>query len=378
MSSSYLKNMISYCRIASDVRKWLLESAASSGSAFDSARDLLSFRVDQWRRNLPTGLHFQGADDIFRPSYENRGNYRIRLTLHLRANQMIIIIHRRSAVRAESNGFDASTIQTLAHVSHDTIRILFRLAQETDIYGNQHKTFNHFLEGALSSLLLVLGSIDDEGNRIRYMKDAFDALDLIEQLSLKSPISQRLREKFHGIREAVNTFRQKSEKQTQGKRSSKEPRGSDQSMIISRQQPARTASGSYGTIVSPETANRGLMRSSGTGASEISAIMDRTPQRSAMMAAPLADRGSRDGPRESSHFPAYSQSEELCAVLTPETYASNGTFPQMYSSVSEASPNVSQAFSMANPASCTTREFYSTYFPEVGHVVNFYDNNFIF
>ncbi|KOS18786.1 putative transcriptional regulatory protein [Escovopsis weberi] len=379
MSSSYLKNMISYCRIAADVRRWLLESSSSSGSAFDSARDLLNFRVDQWQRNLPSGLHFGGIDDLFRPTQENRGNYRIRLTLHLRANQMRIIIHRRSAVRAGPNGFDASTIHTLAHVSHDTIRILYRLARETDIYGNQHKTFNHFLEGALSSLLLVLGSINDEAYRAKYMKDAFDALDLIEQLSARSPISQRLREKFHGIREAVNLFRQRNEKQAQAKLPSNESRVAEQSLIMSRQQPVRPASGSYNGMVSPDIMNRGLVRSSGGGAPEMPGMMDqRLAQRPAIMPLPPVDRGTREDQQDPSQYPAYSQPEELGPVLTPETYASSSTFPQIYSSVSEAPPNVSQAFAMPDATACTTGEFYPTYFPEVGHVVNFCDNNFIF
>lgn len=196
--------MVSYCRISSDVRKWLLDPA--SGSASDLTRDFLDFRVVQWKRNLPTKLHYD-VSKKYEPSREDRGEYRVRLLLYLRANQMRIIIHRTSANRLASNNLDPSTVNVLAEVSHDTIRTLVRLADETDIYHAQHKTYNHFLESALSSMLLVLGSITDETNRASCLQDAFDAVELIQRLSLSSPVSQRLLERLRNIHEAMDSFR---------------------------------------------------------------------------------------------------------------------------------------------------------------------------
>ncbi|KAL7908389.1 hypothetical protein GGI35DRAFT_470043 [Trichoderma velutinum] len=210
-SSSYVMSMVSYCRISSDVRKWLLEPI--SGSASDMTRDFLDFRVVQWKRNLPIKLHYDGSKK-YDPARVDRGEYRIRLLLYLRANQMRIIIHRTSANRLASNNLDPSTVNVLAEVSHDTIRTLVRLADETDIYHAQHKTYNHFLESALSSMLLVLGSINDDANRASCLQDAFDAVELIQRLSLTSPVSQRLLERLRNIHEAMDSFRARGSRAT--------------------------------------------------------------------------------------------------------------------------------------------------------------------
>lgn len=204
-------SMVSYCRISSDVRKWLLEPI--TGSTSDMTRDFLDFRVYQWKRNLSAKLQHDTTRK-YDPSRDNRGTYRICLLLHLRANQMRIIVHRTSANRLGSTSLDPSTVNVLADVSHDTIRALVRLADETDIYHAQHKTFNHFLESALSSMLLVLGSISDDMNRASCLQDAFDAVDLIQRLSLTSPVSQRLLERLHNIHEAMDSFRARGSRAT--------------------------------------------------------------------------------------------------------------------------------------------------------------------
>ncbi|KAL6898514.1 hypothetical protein GGI43DRAFT_384812 [Trichoderma evansii] len=211
LSTYYVMSMVSYCRISSDVRKWLLEPI--TGSASDMTRDFLDFRIVQWKRNLPAKLQYDTTKK-YDPSRDNRGEYRICLLLYLRANQMRIIVHRTSANRLGSNSLDPSTVNVLADVSHDTIRTLVRLADETDIYHAQHKTFNHFLESALSSMLLVLGSITDDTNRASGLQDAFDAVELIQRLSLTSPVSQRLLERLHNIHEAMDSFRARGSRAT--------------------------------------------------------------------------------------------------------------------------------------------------------------------
>ncbi|EHK46888.1 hypothetical protein TRIATDRAFT_306627 [Trichoderma atroviride IMI 206040] len=211
LSTSYVLSMVSYCRISSDVRKWLLEPI--TGSTSDMTRDFLDFRIVQWKRNLPAKLHHDTTRK-YDPSRDNRGDYRICLLLHLRANQMRIIVHRTSANRLGAASLDPSTVNVLADVSHDTIRALVRLADETDIYHAQHKTFNHFLESALSSMLLVLGSISDDIARASCLQDAFDAVDLIQRLSLTSPVSQRLLERLHNIHEAMDSFRARGSRAT--------------------------------------------------------------------------------------------------------------------------------------------------------------------
>ncbi|QPC76773.1 hypothetical protein HYE68_007525 [Fusarium pseudograminearum] len=201
ISSAYLHQMISYCGIASDVRKSLLSPSPSAASS-TSTRDFLEFRVLQWQQNLPERLRFQGPQDIFDSSKETRGEYRLRLLLYLRANQMRIVIHRKFATRSETDPLGPSSTRTMIGVAQATIHVLLAVARETDIYYAQHKTFNHFLETALSSLLLVLCS-PEASNHSSCLTDVFMAMEFIGQLAKRSPISEKLKNKLQGIQQLI-------------------------------------------------------------------------------------------------------------------------------------------------------------------------------
>ncbi|PCD39304.1 hypothetical protein FGRA07_00575 [Fusarium graminearum] len=201
ISSAYLHQMISYCGIASDVRKSLLSPSPSAASS-TSTRDFLEFRVLQWQQNLPERLRFQGPQDIFDSSKETRGEYRLRLLLYLRANQMRIVIHRKFATRSEMDPLGPLSTRTMIEVAQATIHVLLAVARETDIYYAQHKTFNHFLETALSSLLLVMCS-PEASNYSSCLTDVFMAMEFIGQLAKRSPISEKLKNKLQGIQQLI-------------------------------------------------------------------------------------------------------------------------------------------------------------------------------
>ncbi|PHH84707.1 hypothetical protein CDD83_1515 [Cordyceps sp. RAO-2017] len=194
-STAYLKHMVSFCRIVSDVRY-------SSVEASEATRDYLDFRILGWRRNLPHVLQFGGKDDRFDPTVENRGHYRLRLTLYLRANQIRATIHMKWAVRA-GPGTDLLNANNMAEVARDTIQILAGLADETDIYHSQHKTFNHYLETALSCLLLAVFCAQP-ADGASYLGDARAALDLVRRLSTDSTVSRRLFDKLRRVQDIVD------------------------------------------------------------------------------------------------------------------------------------------------------------------------------
>jgi hypothetical protein len=209
LSLAYLKQMVSYCGIASEVRRTLpSQRASSAGRAqndYDTARDFVHFRVIQWQKNLPQKLQFTGVGDKFDPARERRGEYKLRLMLYLRANQMRNIILRKAATipmfsDAVFSTTSASCLNNLEEVARDTIHVLVYLSEETDIYHAQHRTFNHFLEAALTSLLLV-ASYDcaGEGRASAILGDIMAAVDLVKQLSKESRISGRLHEKFKAM-----------------------------------------------------------------------------------------------------------------------------------------------------------------------------------
>lgn len=185
--------MVSYCRIAAEVRDSALRMP-SPNHAKDSARDLLDFKIGEWRRNLPECLQFHPKMD-FDPLEGIRGQYRLRLLLYLRANQMSIVIHRKSALRSGNDAIDTSSVNAMVQIAQDTIRVLVKLTQGSNIYHAQQKTFNHFLESALSALLLVTCRSKVLGDRT-CTGEVQLALDIIEKLSTSSSITRRLSEKI--------------------------------------------------------------------------------------------------------------------------------------------------------------------------------------
>ncbi|KAF5677480.1 fungal specific transcription factor factor [Fusarium circinatum] len=205
-SLAYLKEMVSFCGIASDVQSFFISPLASRLQDSSSTQDYLQFRVLQWQQNLPRRLRFTGIEDKFDAAVEKRGDYKLRLMLYLRANQMRTIILRKAASRFGSHNIDTSNFQVMIQVARDSIQVLARLARETDIYHAQHKTFNHFLETALSSLLLVTCYANPDQSK-SCLPDVVTATQLIHRLARESLITRRLRDKLQTIREATDELR---------------------------------------------------------------------------------------------------------------------------------------------------------------------------
>jgi hypothetical protein len=132
LSLAYLKEMVSFCRIASDVRSYFLGTLSSRIHDAGSTQDYLQFRVNQWQQNLPHRLKFNSVHDKLNMAIEKRGDYKLRLMLYLRANQMQTIILRKAASRFGSNNIDTSDFEIMIRVARDSIQVLAGLARETD------------------------------------------------------------------------------------------------------------------------------------------------------------------------------------------------------------------------------------------------------
>ncbi|OAA73297.1 fungal specific transcription factor domain-containing protein [Cordyceps fumosorosea ARSEF 2679] len=221
LSSTYLRQMIEYSIISAEVRRSILQPSTSptaTVTALAATRNLLDFQVTQFQKNIPKRLQFLGLQDKFDPTREKRGEYRLRLVLYLRCNQMRIVIHRKSAMSLVGGGFDTSTTNVLAETSQDTIRVLIALARETDIYHAQQRTFNHFLETALASLLLLLCYAEAE-YRVGYLPDVLAAMELVQHLSVHSPVTRALKQKLHRVQHMIKAFRVSNHTSAQPSRS---------------------------------------------------------------------------------------------------------------------------------------------------------------
>jgi hypothetical protein len=189
--------MIAYDRLGSKV--WY------SGVNYDGSTEVnreeisfLDYQVCQWYKNTPENIKVS-ADSPSNGSTTNRGFQRLRVLLYLRMNHLRILIYRPVLHSASSIVENQVHARTVVDISRDTIRVLARLDQTSDIYKTQQITFNYFLVAALAVLFLAVCHAPGEFSR--QVRDEFYlALDLISGFSADSYISRRLWNTIKGLR----------------------------------------------------------------------------------------------------------------------------------------------------------------------------------
>lgn len=186
--------MVVFCRIATECRSSIIGPNSSC-----TARDFSDFRVVEWRRNLPHTLRFDNSHPEYKSSEEPRSHYRLRLLLYLRANQMRTVIRRHSAIRPGPGNTDTSSMQTAIEIACDTIRILVTVVQSSDVYQAQQKTFNYFLESAISSLLLGVSHRKDIGEPSHF-EELHMVMGLVRGLATKSQMMRKLCDKLERLK----------------------------------------------------------------------------------------------------------------------------------------------------------------------------------
>jgi hypothetical protein len=191
--------MIQYSRIGSKI--WY------SGVGFDGVTDVkkdeigyLDYQVLQWHKQIPESLRFYNPETGQEMESSTRGIRRLRVLIYLRANQMRILIYRPVLHSATSVMENRGCAQTVVDVAKDTIRVLTRLNQTSDIYRSQQVCFNYFLVSALAVLFLAVSHAPVEFNR-EVRDEFYMALDIMKSFSTKSYNSKRLWRAIRGLRE---------------------------------------------------------------------------------------------------------------------------------------------------------------------------------
>lgn len=190
--------MISYNRISSKI--WY--SGLGSEGTTDIRRDeigYLDYQVLQWYKQVPDELKFYPVESPKTGETASRGMRRLRVLLYLRMNQLRILIYRPVLHSAASIMEDRGHAQTVVDVAKDTVRVLTRLNQMSDIYRTQQITFNYFLVAALAVLFLAVCHAPNDFNR-QVRDEFYMALDLINGFSTKSYVSKRLWKTIKGLR----------------------------------------------------------------------------------------------------------------------------------------------------------------------------------
>ncbi|KAE8146242.1 fungal-specific transcription factor domain-containing protein [Aspergillus avenaceus] len=197
-SLPYLRCMISYNRISSKI--WY------SGLGFEGTMDVrreeigyLDYQILQWYKQIPDALKFYPTESPKHGESASRGIRRLRVLLYLRMNQLRTLIYRPVLHSAASITEDNGHAQTVVGVAKDTVRVLTRLNQTSDIYRTQQITFNYFLVAALAVLFLAVCHAPAEFSR-QVRDEFYMALDLVNGFSTKSYVSKRLWKAIKGLR----------------------------------------------------------------------------------------------------------------------------------------------------------------------------------
>ncbi|KAL9119438.1 MAG: hypothetical protein Q9187_004008 [Circinaria calcarea] len=196
----YLVAMVAYGRISS--RVWRSVTALDSVVP-DIRQDeigYLDYQIQQWQMNIPESLHFSAADNCPGPAAQKRAIRRLRVLLYLRTNQLRIMIYRPVLHSATSIMENRAHAQTVVEVAKDTVRVLTRLNQTSDIYRTQQVCFNYFLLSALAVLFLGVSHAPVEFSR-QVRDEFYMALDLVKGFSTKSYVSKRLWKTIKGLKE---------------------------------------------------------------------------------------------------------------------------------------------------------------------------------
>ena len=193
--------MISYSRIAS--RVWRTTNDASPGNEIDkNTVEYLDYEINEWYESIDESMRFSPVQFLMDAGSMSRGQRRLQIILYLRRNQMRTHIYRpvlHSLINIIDN---RQAAQTVVDVAKDTIRVLTRLNEATDIYRTAQVLFNHFLTAALGVLFLAVSHApNDFSDQVR--DEFYQALDLAKGFSEHSYIAQRLWKTIKGLKEVA-------------------------------------------------------------------------------------------------------------------------------------------------------------------------------
>ena len=191
--------MIAYSRISSKVWQATTNFEGIGDEINKASIEHLDYRILQWHNSIPEALKFH-PESFHEMNATDRGQRRLQIILYLRTNQMRALIYRPVLMSATNIMEHKRFAQTAVDVGKDTIRVLTRMNDTSDIYLKQQQCFNYFLTSALAVLFLAVAHAPVEFSR-QVRDEFYMALDLIKRFSTKSYTSKRLWKAIKGLKE---------------------------------------------------------------------------------------------------------------------------------------------------------------------------------
>ena len=162
--------------------------------------DYLDYEINQWYESIDDSMKFSPVQFFLDAGSVSRGQRRLQVVLYLRKNQLRINIYRPVLNSLANIMASRQAAQTIVDVSKDTIRVLSRLNEATDIYRTAQVLFDHFLTAALGVLFLAISHApNDFSNQVR--DEFYQALDIVRSLNRQSRVVQRFWTTIKGLKE---------------------------------------------------------------------------------------------------------------------------------------------------------------------------------
>lgn len=182
--------MIAHSRIGSKILKALSgpDHLELSGKREETA--FLKYQVQQWYSLLTPELRIEQDQELVLESLSPARN-RLRVLNCLRKNQLLMMIHRRALFTEVSLTADPQGAKVAVDLAKNTITLLDRLGETSEIYSCHAACFNYFLYSALTVILLA--AYHGKAQFHEYCrKELHIALNLIGDVSAKSNIARKL------------------------------------------------------------------------------------------------------------------------------------------------------------------------------------------
>ncbi|KAK5043519.1 hypothetical protein LTR84_011450 [Exophiala bonariae] len=157
----YVKAMASYVDFGAQAWAAILDTRGRLKRQFEETNyQFLSYQVIRWIDSLPDELKPQQYlvppnGKYLSMSEQDSATCSLRCILHLRANQIKILILRPLLFSAQSAQEKPRRVSEVGQVAIDTIDRIVEFHQRTDLCDKQWPILNQFLSSALSTLLLL-------------------------------------------------------------------------------------------------------------------------------------------------------------------------------------------------------------------------------
>lgn len=201
----YLKAMVAFARLCSKVWEALPPYGSSAQAIPQEKEEYLDFIAQNWRRTLPQELQFHHTDHDDQP----RQVRRVKVLLYLRGNYVRTLIHRHHVLTPENIMKDRENAQLVVDTAKDSIQVLVKLDETSDIYTREQSIYHYYLISAVAVLLLsVLHAPNIFAETCR---DPFvSAVELVKGLSKTSTASRRLWKSIRGLLPVIKSLSRKA------------------------------------------------------------------------------------------------------------------------------------------------------------------------